>query len=140
MIRLLFFIVLFMSISTGVLASEFEVTGIVFEEPPMAVINGTIVKVGEEIDGAIVKKIVDETVHLKYKGEIIIKNVSGKRLPEDNNQIQKTKRLPVSKSSKGIPVWLFFVLALILAGAAFYFSGKNKEKKESPQSEEFKED
>ena len=61
MIKIIVFVILFMVISTGAFAQDFEVTGIIFQKEPMAVINGSIVKVGDQVDGATVKKILDKS-------------------------------------------------------------------------------
>lgn len=126
MIKFLFFIVMFIGISAGVFAQEFEVTGIIHQKQPVAIINGKIVKIGDEIDGAVVQRIVDNSVFLKYNGDIIIKNVSGKRLSLDVEEAVIDKKPLDEKSSKGSFAFFLFVLVLILAGGGFYLFGKRK--------------
>jgi len=116
-----------MGISTGAFAQEFEVTGIIHQKEPIAIINGKIVKAGDKIDGAIVQKILDKSVSLKYKGDVIIKNISGKRLPPDDKDADIDKKLHNEKSSKvSSPFFLFVPIFLILGGAGFYLFGKSK--------------
>lgn len=126
MLKSIFFMILFCCMANGAFADDFEVTGIIYQEEPMAIINGKIVKVGEAVNGAVVDRIFNKSVFLKYKGDFIVRNVSGKRLPqpvEDGN-----KKLPKEKHSKTSPFFFLSVLILILAGAGLYLSRKNKNK------------
>ena len=127
MIKFICFLFLFLFIASGVFAVEFEVTGIIFQKEPLAIINGKIVKVGEKINGAVVDRIFDNTVFLKYKGDIIIKNVSGKCLGQDV-EADINKKPHKVKPSKKNPFFFLLVLIFILAGAGFYLSRKNKGK------------
>ena len=125
MIKFIVFIVLFLGLAAGAFAQDFEVTGIIFQKEPVAIINGTIVKVGEEIDGALVVRILDKSVFLKHNGELIIKNLTGKRLPQEVKE-DIDKKLSNEKSSKANPTFFLFVLILIVGGAGLYLFGKNK--------------
>ncbi len=125
MIKFIVFIVLFLGLAAGAFAQDFEVTGIIFQKEPVAIINGTIVKVGEEIDGALVVRILDKSVFLKHNGELIIKNLTGKRLPQEVKE-DIDKKLSNEKSSKANPTFFLFVLILIVGGAGLYLWGKNK--------------
>ena len=127
MIKFIFFIVLFLGVSIAAFANEFEVTGIIFQKEPVAIVNGKIVKVGDKIDDAVVQKILDKSVIFKYKGEIIIKNVSGKKLPKDIEADIDKKQLD-EKPSKMKFSFFPLALVLILAGAGFYFFEKSKHK------------
>lgn len=69
MLKVIFFLVLLVAaITTGAFAEDFEIMGIISEKQPYAVINNTIVKVGDEVDGELVTKILDKSVFLRYKG------------------------------------------------------------------------
>ena len=125
MIKFLCFIVLFAVISTGAIAAEFEVTGIIRQKQPAAIVNGKIVKVGDEIDGALVQKILDKAVWLKYKGKLLVKNLTGKRLPQ-NIEADADKKLHDGEPSKKSSNFFLFMLFLILAGAGGYFLIRRK--------------
>ncbi len=119
MIKFLFLLVLLMAISTGAFAQEFEVTGIIHQKQPVAIVNGKIVKAGDEIDGAVVQKILDKSVALKYRGNVIIKNVSGKRLPlEEEADIDNNPN--VEKTSQKRSSFLLPGIILIFSGTGFY--------------------
>ncbi|MFH1093541.1 MAG: hypothetical protein V1739_05220 [Candidatus Omnitrophota bacterium] len=124
-VSFIFFLVLFMAIAAGAFAIEFEVTGIIFQKEPIAIINGKIVKVGDEIDGAIVQKIFDKSVFLKYKGDLVIKNVSGKR-PGQAVVTEIEEKLDDEKPSKSSFFFYFIILILMLGGVGFYLFSKSK--------------
>ena len=124
--RHIVFFLLFFSLSAAVIAQDFEVTGIIFQKEPVAIVNGKIVKVGEEIDGAIVQKIFDKSVFLKYKGDLIIKNVSGKKLPKIDEVKAKERPKGEKPREKGVNIFLIIFL-VIIAGIGFYLSGKKEQ-------------
>lgn len=125
MIKFFIFAIVFFSLASGALAQDFEVTGIIFEKEPYAVINGSIVKVGGEVDGATVSKILDKSVFLKYKGELLIKNLTGKRIPQEN-QSDVVKKKSNAKQSKGKPSTFLFALIIILIATGVYLSRKKE--------------
>ena len=56
--------------------SQFTLNGIIYDvNAPMALINGTSVKVGDTIEGAKVKKITKVDVELEYQGSVIVLNI-----------------------------------------------------------------
>ena len=57
-----------------------EVTGVVCSDKPMAIVNGEMVKEGDEIGGATVEKIGYDSVKFRYEGEIVTRDVGVRRL------------------------------------------------------------
>ena len=56
--------------------SQFTLNGIIYDaNAPGALINGKSVKVGDTVDGAIVKKITKSDVELEYNGTAVVLNI-----------------------------------------------------------------
>lgn len=111
--------ILICTVFAGVaLAKDFEVTGIIQEKEAAAIINGKIVSVGDQIDGAKVTKIEGKRVFLNYKGKIIEKNVTG-RLVGLLEESLNSNKINKKKTNRIYINILVFIIIFTIAGGLF---------------------